>query len=236
MTTPDAAKRFATLLKKLKGVTPLPEPLPEPAPAWLEPGVEELIFSMLVWDARSSQAREALARIRAGVVDYNELRVCFPEEIRQLLGDRYPKAAERAARVRAALNDIYKREHKVTLQPVLSAGKRDARQYLETLDGVPTFVAARVFLSSCGGHAMPVDDRIRDFLVEEGGIAPRGEAEAGSGWLRRPMKGGAGPAGPYGAPRAPADDLAKKPAKGTKEPKAAGDKPPTPPRKKAGKG
>ncbi len=235
MTTPDAAKRFATLLKKLKGVTPLPEPLPEPAPVWLEPGVEELIFSMLVWDARSSQAREALARIRAGVVDYNELRVCFPEEIRQLLGDRYPKAAERAARVRAALNDIYKREHKVTLQPVLSAGKRDARQYLETLDGVPTFVAARVFLSSCGGHAMPVDDRIRDFLVEEGVIAPSEEAEAVSGWLERQLKAGEALAA-YGALQAAADELAKKPAKGTKEPKDAGDKPRTPPRKKAGKG
>lgn len=235
MTTPDAAKRFATLLKKLKGVTPLPEPLPEPAPVWLEPGVEELIFSMLVWDARSSQAREALARIRAGVVDYNELRVCFPEEIRQLLGDRYPKAAERAARVRAALNDIYKREHKVTLQPVLSAGKRDARQYLETLDGVPTFVAARVFLSACGGHAMPVDDRIRDFLVEEGVIAPSEEAEAVSGWLERQLKAGEALAA-YGALQAAADELAKKPAKGTKEPKDAGDKSRTPPRKKAGKG
>lgn len=235
MTTPDAAKKFATLLKKLKGVTPLPEPLPEPAPPWLEPVVEELIFSMLVWDARSSQAREALARIRAGVVDYNELRVCFPEEIRQMLGDRYPKAAERAARIRAALNDIYKREHRVTLHAILSAGKRDARQYLETLDGVPTFAAARVFLSCCGGHAVPVDDRIRDFLVEEGVIAPGEVVDAVSGWLERQLKSGEALAA-YGALQAAADDHAKRPAKSAKEPKDAGEKSRTPPRKKAGKG
>lgn len=233
--TPDAAKKLATLLKKLKGVTPLPEPLPDPLPAWIEPGVEELIFSMLVWDARTSQARDAIARLRAGVVDYNELRVCFPEEIRQLLGDRYPKAAERAARIRAALNDIYKREHRVTLQAVLSAGKRDARQYLETLDGVPSFAAARVFLSSCGGHAVPVDERIRDFLAEEGVIAASEDPESVSSWLERQLKAGeAGVA--YASLQSAADDLARKPAKSVKEPKDSGEKPRTAPRKKAGKG
>lgn len=235
MTTPDAAKKFATLLKKLKGVTPLPEPLPEPVPAWIEPGVEELVFSMLVWDARTSQAREAIARLRTGVVDYNELRVCFPEEIRQMLGDRYPKAAERAARIRAALNDLYKREHRVTLQAVLSAGKRDARQYLETLDGVPPFAAARVFLSSCGGHAMPVDDRIRDFLADEGVIAATEDPEALSSWLERQLKAGEASAA-YGALQAGADELTRKPAKSIKEPKDSGEKQRPAPRKKAGKG
>lgn len=235
MTTPDAAKKFATLLKKLKGVTPLPEPLPDPVPTWLEPGVEELIFSMLVWDARTSQAREAIVRLRAGVVDYNELRVCFPEEIRQLLGDRYPKAAERAARIRAALNDIYKREHKVTLQPVLSAGKRDARQYLETLDGVPPFAAARVFLSACSGHAMPVDDRIRDFLAEERVIAATEDPESVSSWLERQLKAGEAAAA-YGSLQSAADELTRKPAKSAKESKETGEKPRTSSRKKAGKG
>lgn len=235
MTTPDAAKKFATLLRKLKGVTPLPEPLAEPVPAWIEPGVEELVFSMLVWDARTSQAREAIARLRAGVVDYNELRVCFPEEIRQLIGDRYPKAAERAARIRAALNDLYKREHRVTLQAVLSAGKRDARQYLETLDGVPPFAAARVFLASCGGHAVPVDERIRDFLADEGVIAATDEPDAVSSWLERQLKAGEASAA-YGALQAAADELTKKPAKALKEPKDSGDKPRPSPRKKAGKG
>lgn len=235
MTTPDAAKKFATLLKKLKGVTPLPEPLPESAPTWIEPGVEELVFSMLLWDARTSQAREAIAHLRAGVVDYNELRVCFPEEIRQLLGDRYPKAAERAARIRAALNDLYKREHKVTLQAALSAGKRDARQYLETLDGVPLFAASRVFLSACGGHAVPIDDRIRDFLADEGVIAATEHPDAVSSWLERQLKAGESAAA-YGALQAAADELTKKPAKTIKEPKDAGEKPRPSPRKKAGKG
>ena len=235
MTTPDAAKKFATLLKKLKGVTPLPEPLPESVPAWIEPGVEELVFSLLVWDARTSQAREAIARVRAGVVDYNELRVCFPEEIRQLLGDRYPKAAERAARIRAALNDLYKREHRVTLQAVLSAGKRDARQYLETLDGVPPFAAARVFLASCGGHAVPVDDRIRDFLADEGVIAATEDPDALSSWLERQLKAGEASAA-YSALQAAADELTKKSTKTIKEPKDSGEKLRPSPRKKAGKG
>ncbi len=235
MTTPDAAKKFATLLKRLKGVTPLPEPLPESTPAWIEAGVEELIFSMLLWDARTSQARDAIARLRAGVVDYNELRVCFPEEIRQLLGDRYPKAAERAARIRAALNDLYKREHRVTLQVVLSAGKRDARQYLETLDGVPSFAAARVFLSSCGGHAMPVDERIRDYLADEGVIAATEDPDAVSSWLERQVKAGEAAAA-YGALQVASDELTKKPAKTVKESKDSGEKPRVSPRKKAGRG
>ncbi|MBL8762282.1 MAG: hypothetical protein JNL50_13370 [Phycisphaerae bacterium] len=236
MTTPDAAKKLATLLKKLKGVTPLPEPLPEHAPSWLDPAVEELVFSMLVWEARTPQAREAIHRIRAGVVDYNELRVCFPEEIRAMLGERYPRGAERAARLRAALNDLYKREHRVTLQAVLTAGKRDARQYLETLDGVPPFAAARTFLVLCAGHAAPVDERIRNLLAEEGVVAPTDEPEAVSSWLERQLKAGDA-ANAYSALQAAADEPARKPAKGAKEPRNSGEKPArAAPRKKAGKG
>ncbi len=236
MTNPDAAKKFATLLKKLRGVTPLPEPIPDAAPPWLDPTVEELIFSMLVWEARTGQAREAMSRIRGSVVDYNELRVCFPEEICLMLGERYPRASERAARIRAALNDIYKREHKVTLQAVLTAGKREARQYLETLDGVPSFAASRVFLSCCGGHAFPVDERIRDLLAEEGVVAAGDEPDAVSSWLERQVKAGEAAAA-YGALQAAADEAGKKSTRAAKETKDSGEKPPrSSARKKAGKG
>lgn len=236
MTTPDSAKKLAGLLRRLKETTPLPEPMPAPAPAWLEPAVEELVFSMLVWEARSAQAREAIQRLRASVVDYNELRVSLPEEIRQVLGERYPRGSDRAARLRATLNELYRREHRVTLQPIASAGKREARSYLETLEGMPHFVASRVFLVACGGHAAPVDERIRNMLAEEGVVGADETPETVSAWLERHVKAGDA-LGVYGSLQAAADEHGRRPVKAVKGSKATESRSARPAsRKKAGKG
>ena len=136
--TINHADQLQALLSRLKK-----QFSPEP-PAPIEDPLEQLVSSLLLWESTASKAEAARRRLIAAVVDINELRVCLPEEIVALLGERYPRGEERALRLRAALNDIYVREHAVSLEHLKKMNKRDARQYLESLEGVPQYVAARV--------------------------------------------------------------------------------------------
>lgn len=178
------------------GADPVASPAEEPAhPALLPPSadedplLQELVYSFLLWDATTTQARTLMRRISDTFVDSNELRVCLADELADVMGDRYPRAWERSHRLRASLQDLYKREHGMRLTPLTTANKRDIRGYLDSLDGIPPFVAARVFLVGFGGHAVPCDSRLADLLADEGAIDSKmtDPAEAGA-WLERHIR------------------------------------------------
>ena len=150
--------------------------------------IEQFVWSFLVWEADPADAERALHRLQKAVVDNNELRVCLPDEIVSIIGPRYPRAQERALRLRAGLQDIYFREHMVSLDHLTEAPKRIAKQYLDTLDGVPPFVASRVLLLGLGGHAVPIDDRLLNNLVEAGTLESDTTPERASAALERHIK------------------------------------------------
>ncbi len=192
MSSSDPVKKFASLIKRLKAAhAPEVHPAHGAAgtpPEWSDALVDELIYSFLLWETNSPHAKSALRRLRENVVDYNELRVCLPDELSLIMGDRYPRAFERAQRLRATLTDLYRREHAISLAHLSSAPKREARLYLESLDGMPPFVAARLLLVAFAGHAFPVDERLRDLLAAEGVAEPAATPEAVSGWLERHVR------------------------------------------------
>ncbi len=140
------------------------------APADLPPAPSDpigtLVQSFLLWEASTGHASTALERISKDCVDFNELRVCLPEEIQVFLGMRYPALEERVDRLRRTLNDLYRREHKLSLAHVASAGKREQRTYIENLDGMLPFVASRVLLLHFEQPGVPVDDQLVDLLVK----------------------------------------------------------------------
>lgn len=189
MSAPDPSRRFAALLRRLRsehgGAAH-----PAPEHAGLEPLVAELIASFLAWEAGPARAEGAMRRLLASVVDTNELRVCLPDELASFIGARYPRAQERMARLKSALNDLYRREHAVTLAPLLTMPKRDARAYLESLEGVPGFVAARVTLLGLDGHAFPVDERIAAALRGEQAAPTDAGPDAVASWLERQVHSG----------------------------------------------
>ncbi len=52
----------------------------------------------------------------------------------------------------------------MSLERLRSVGRREARQYLEQLEGVDEYAAASVLLWSLGAHAIPVGDRLLSAL------------------------------------------------------------------------
>lgn len=176
--------RYGAQIARAEAVSP-----GAPAPGEADP-LLELVNAFLLWECNRQKAELAMKRIASAVVDVNELRVCFPDEIVSILGARYPRVEERAMRLRASLNDIYIREHAVTLSKLRAASKRDAWKYLSTLDGMPQFVAARVLLMALGGHAAPVDERLLARLIAEGVAEPDATIEQAAGILERAIKAG----------------------------------------------
>ena len=187
----DMPKELASLLKRLNGEY-AQSPPPSAAPA-IDPGEPLLglmLRSFLVWECTTSKATLALKRVEQGVVDFNELRICTPDEVVRMRGERYPRSEDRAVRLRCALNDVYRREHRVSLEHLHLRPKREAREYFDSLEGLPSFVAARVELLGLGAHAAPVDSRIARRLAEADAIEPGTGPEDAAKFLERKVRAG----------------------------------------------
>jgi hypothetical protein len=155
-----------------------------------EPVLSELVRSVLAWEAPGGKAAAALKKIESHVVDYNELRVCLPDEMVAMIGERYPRALERAQRLRAMLGELYARSHTVSLEHLTAMNKREARVYLDSLDGMMPFVAARVTLLCMGCHAAPMDERMLAALTAAGAVEPGTTTDAAAGLLERRVRAG----------------------------------------------
>jgi hypothetical protein len=66
-----------------------------------------------------------------------------------------------------SLNNIFEREHTMSLDRLKTISKRDARQFLRELPEIHPFVEAYVLLFAFEGHAFPMDDEILSYLREQ---------------------------------------------------------------------
>ncbi|MEM9294493.1 MAG: hypothetical protein AAGA57_01710 [Planctomycetota bacterium] len=177
------SKALAALLKKLLGAAK------GQPPDRREP-IEQLVLSMLQWESTRKQAEAAYDAWLAGVSDLNELRVSFDHELIEVLGEDYPRGPERVRRMRESMHEVFIREYDWRMASLDERNKRDQREYLDTLPGLPPYAAAGVMLLSLGGHALPVDGKLRRLLEAEGALPEGlsdGEAES---WLLRQIKAG----------------------------------------------
>ncbi|MCC7144934.1 MAG: hypothetical protein IT443_00660 [Phycisphaeraceae bacterium] len=160
------AKKLASLLRRIK----IKESAEPTAP--LDP-ISCLVHAFLQWNSTTKSAASAYQRLMTALVDHNDLRVTHAVEMAELLGPRYPLAAERAARLRDTLQEIFRREHATSLDHLKGKPKKEIRAYLESLPGMTSYVSASVFLRIFEGHALPVDDRLAEHLKHEGIVDPQ---------------------------------------------------------------
>jgi len=172
----EFAKKFKTFRRKL----------PAAEVVEIDNGViGELIYSHLLWNATFKQATIAYKKMISATVDLNDLRVNHVFETIDLIGSNYPQAHERAKRLRAVLNSVYQREHNVSVASLQSAGKRDIREYFDTLTGITPFVCNRVIALCYSVAAMPVDDRTLAALISNELVHDSAGIAEVSAWLVR---------------------------------------------------
>lgn len=153
--------RLADLLATLRSAAP-------PAPPPCITATECLVWGFLAWECPQSRAEAAYERLRARIVDLNELRVCLTDEIQGMIGDRYSRSRKRASRIRRVLRDIHHREFNVAIDRLREIPASDAAAYLLGLDGMLPYVATFVCLHGLHYPVIPVDARMHAILVEEG--------------------------------------------------------------------
>jgi endonuclease III len=155
------AEELKSLLKRL-----VKDHKPEPRQA--QDPLKALVRAAMSFDVPDARADEAMRHIEREFVDLNELRVATDLEIQELLGTRYPAIERRVAMITQSLNDIFEREHTLSLDRLKTVSKRDARQFLRELPDIHPFVEAYVVLFAFDGHAFPMDEETLDYLREQG--------------------------------------------------------------------
>lgn len=177
------AKKIGPLIKKIAKQYPAGDE----GPLTRDP-VSHVIYGFLEWEANSQSAEAVMTRLDEIAVDHNDLRVCHTAEMIEAMGQRYPRAEERAARLREVLNGIYMLEHDTSLAGVEDRSKRDIRQYMDSLPGMVPYVSSRMLLVAFGGHAIPVDERLVSLLDQAKVIEPGATVEEVSSFLERHIK------------------------------------------------
>lgn len=131
-----------------------------------EPGdpVRCLAVAILGENCTDDDAERAIERAFSTMVDWNEMRVSSAVELNKATGNTIPQGTQRCQRLAEALQAIFDRENRLSLDKLKGVGRRDARHYLEELNGVDEYVVASVVLWSLGGHAIPVNDRLLEAL------------------------------------------------------------------------
>jgi endonuclease III len=147
----DCAKRLKLLFNSMRTRLGKPGPLPAGDP------VTQLILGILSRDTPESKASEGLDRLRAAVVDYNELRVVPPIELAELISD-FPDARLKCEDISRALNAIFAQEHAVSLDRLSGLPRKEVIAYLSKIDGLEAYTRARIRLLGFQQHAIPLDE------------------------------------------------------------------------------
>jgi endonuclease III len=154
------ADELKSLVKKL-----LKEEKPEPKENL--DALQALVRGAMSYDVSDNKAEDAMKAITREFVDLNELRVATDLEIQEMLGQRYPAIEKRVALITQSLNNIFEREHTLSLDRLKTLNKKDARQFLRDLPEIHPFVEAYVMLFAFDGGAVPMDDEMLKYLVSE---------------------------------------------------------------------
>lgn len=126
-----------------------------------------LVRGAMSFDVSDHRAADAIKAIEKEFVDLNELRVATDLEIQEMLGQRYPEIERRVRMITSSLNNIFEREHTLSLNRLKEISRRDARQFLRELPEVHPFVEAYVMLMALDGNSFPIDETMLDYLKEE---------------------------------------------------------------------
>ena len=126
--------------------------------------VDAIVHAVLSAELSEKATNSAIRRFADYFVDWNDLRVSRPEEIVDVLGRDTPTMREIASTIIRVLNGIFSQYHKVGLEALKKAGKRPARQALEKIDGASHFVVDYCMLTSLRGHAIPLTEKMIEYL------------------------------------------------------------------------
>lgn len=147
--------------------------------------LQRLATAIFAVGSSEEKAHIAVNRMLDAMVDWNDVRISTAGEIMSASGCRGSGSLERCSNLTAALGSIFNNENALTLDHLAAMPRREARHYLEQLDGVDEYATASVVLWSLGGHAIPVDDALLATLRDAELIHPQASRAEVQSFLER---------------------------------------------------
>ncbi len=146
--------------------------------------LELLIRSVLESNVPPRRVDEAMDALRGAFVDFNEVRVALPRELVEVIGKDFPYAKLKARMLSSVMQSVFIRRNEINLAYMEEMTKRDLRRHLEEI-GLTPYAAALMVLVGFDGHAIPVDEDLRDLLEIEEYIYPGSDIPDVQGFLER---------------------------------------------------
>ena len=147
--------------------------------------IDAIIYPVVSAEMSEKRTDSIIRKLTDFFVDWNDLRVSRAEEIVEVLGKDTPVTMDIALTITMILNGIFNEYHKVSLEALKKIGKRPAKQALEKIDGTSRFVVDYCLLTSLGGHAIPLTDRMIKYLRNNDLVNPDADDQQIGGFLAK---------------------------------------------------
>lgn len=135
--------------------------------------IEAIIFAALCQNCPESSAKAALKKIQSHFVDYNDLRVARREEIMEVISSDITNATKTAETITFLLNAVFQKYDCLAPEDFAGAGKKNVREILEKFNGMTAFICNYVMLTVLNAHAVPLTDKMIEYLKANDLIDPQ---------------------------------------------------------------
>ncbi len=175
--------QYAQKLKKLFGI--LKKNAEKTKKSVHHDPIEAIIFAVLCEESPESCAKAALKKIQSHFVDFNDLRVARPEETAEVIGADIQEPEKCAAKLSLLLNAIFQKYDCLTLEGFTSGGKKGAKEILEKLNGMTSFICNYCLLTVVDAHTIPLTEKMIQYLKTYNIIDPLLENEQIAAFIER---------------------------------------------------
>jgi len=177
------SKEYSQKMKKL--YRSLKRKYSKPVKVSHEEPVESLVYGIISESMTEKQSQPAVKRLNDHFIDFNDLRVSLNEEICESLGIDLLDGRKTAFRLTTALRWVFNKYNTVSLADLKKIGKRPAKEALEKIESISNFVVDYCMLTSLQGHAIPLTDKMMEYLKDDELVHPEANEQEIEGFLTR---------------------------------------------------
>lgn len=147
-------------------------------PTWRQhlPPVDELVSTILSQSTSDTNRDKAFAALQAGFADWEAVMNAPEAAVREAIRPA-GLANQKAPRIQAALQEVYRRQGKLSLDFLADLPLAEAQAWLTSINGVGPKTAAIVLLFAFNRPAFPVDTHVHRVTRRLGLIGPKVSAE-----------------------------------------------------------
>jgi endonuclease-3 len=132
--------------------------------------LEAVLYGICHEGTTRENANQAISRFKDAFYDWNEVRVSPLHELQETLAGS-PRRSERAEALRRFLRQLFEKTYGFTLDGLTKKPLKEAIKVLQEYEAPRSdFVLATVIQKALGGHALPIDGRVR-LALERLGVA-----------------------------------------------------------------